>query len=108
MEIIYHPERITKPLINVGGRGSERFEAVSWDRALGLISERLLESRNRWGAESVVMGTGTMGGDQKDGRESRLPRIPRVRGLVGHEPRHILDGLGPRGEARVLDRAADE
>ena len=62
MEIMYHPDRITKPLIRVGDKGSGRFETVSWDRALDMIAERLLEIRERWGAESVVLGQGTTRG----------------------------------------------
>ena len=62
MEIIYHPERITKPLIRSGTKGKGQFEAVSWDRALDVIAERLLDYREKWGAESVVIGTGTTRG----------------------------------------------
>ena len=61
-EIIYHPDRITKPLVKTGPRTGSRFEETSWDSALGIISERLLESREKWGAESVVLGTGTTRG----------------------------------------------
>lgn len=62
MEIIYHPERITRPLVKIGGRDSGRFEDASWDKALSIIAERLLDSRSRWGAESVVFGSGTTRG----------------------------------------------
>ncbi|MFO7558924.1 MAG: molybdopterin-dependent oxidoreductase, partial [Desulfobacterales bacterium] len=62
MEIMYHPERITRPLVKTGGRESSRFESVSWDTALDLIAERLLETREKWGAESLVLGSGTTRG----------------------------------------------
>jgi thiosulfate reductase/polysulfide reductase chain A len=62
MEIIYHPERITRPLVRVGKKGEARFEATSWDNALSLISEKLLDTREKWGAESVVFGSGTTRG----------------------------------------------
>lgn len=61
-EMIYHPERITMPLVKVGGRQSAKFEKTSWDRALGIIAENLLGARERFGAESVVFGTGTTRG----------------------------------------------
>jgi len=61
-EMIYHPDRITTPLVKVGGKESSRFEATSWDRALDVIAENLLASRERYGAESVVFGTGTTRG----------------------------------------------
>lgn len=62
MEIMYHPDRITRPLLKVGGKDSTRFEACSWDKALKVIAERLLECRGTWGAESVVLGSGTTRG----------------------------------------------
>ncbi len=61
-EMIYHPQRITKPLVKVGGKSSTRFEETSWDNALDIVASRLLESREKWGAESVVFGTGTTRG----------------------------------------------
>lgn len=62
MEIIYHPDRITQPLMKIGGKQSSRFEPCSWDTALDRIAERLLASRETWGAESVVFGSGTTRG----------------------------------------------
>ena len=62
MEIIYHPERITRPLLRTGKKGSNRFEETSWDNALDVIAEKLLDSREKFGAESVVFGSGTTRG----------------------------------------------
>jgi anaerobic selenocysteine-containing dehydrogenase len=62
MEIIYHPERITKPLVKVGKKESTRFEEASWDKALDIIAENLMAAKEKWGAESVVFGTGTTRG----------------------------------------------
>jgi len=61
-EIIYHPDRITKPLIRKNRKTSGSFEPLSWDDALNIISEKLLESRDKWGAKSVVFGSGTTRG----------------------------------------------
>jgi thiosulfate reductase / polysulfide reductase chain A len=61
-EMIYHPDRITSPLVKTGGKESTRFEKTTWDRALGIIAERLLDAKEKWGAESVVFGTGTTRG----------------------------------------------
>jgi len=61
-EIIYHPERITHPLLRKGERGQGQFEPVSWDHALDVICERLLDIREKWGAESFAVGTGTTRG----------------------------------------------
>lgn len=62
MEMIYHPDRITTPLIKVGSRQGTRFEKATWDDALGLIADRLLQYRENFGAESVVFGSGTTRG----------------------------------------------
>ena len=62
MEIMYHPERITQPLVKVGGKDSERFEAASWDKALNIVSENLLAAKEKYGPESVVFGSGTTRG----------------------------------------------
>lgn len=61
-EMIYHPDRITTPLIKIGGKTSTHFEKASWDDALDLIAGRLLDSRETFGAESVVFGSGTTRG----------------------------------------------
>jgi len=62
MEIIYHPERITKPLVKMNNRGEGQFKAVFWEEALDIISQRLLEIREKWGAEALAVGTGTTRG----------------------------------------------
>ena len=59
VEILYHPERITRPLIRSGDRGDGRYNPVSWEAALDIISQRLLELRDQWGAESFAIGTGS-------------------------------------------------
>jgi anaerobic selenocysteine-containing dehydrogenase len=61
-ELIYHPDRITTPLVRIGEKGSGRFEKVSWDQALSIIAERMLGARKDYGAESVVFGHGTTRG----------------------------------------------
>ncbi|MFW9783299.1 MAG: molybdopterin-dependent oxidoreductase, partial [Candidatus Heimdallarchaeota archaeon] len=75
MEIIYHPERLTKPLLRVGERGEGKFEEISWDKALDVISKRLLDIREKFGAESFVIAQGTTRG--------MPPWIQRFAGLYG-------------------------
>ena len=74
-EIIYHPDRITHPLRRVGERGEGKFEKISWNNAFDIISKRLLETRDQYGAESVVFGGGTTRGFR--------PWIFRFSGLFG-------------------------
>jgi anaerobic selenocysteine-containing dehydrogenase len=41
IQITYHPDRITQPLKRSGSRGDGRYEAISWDEALGEVVSRL-------------------------------------------------------------------
>ncbi|HWR68652.1 MAG TPA: molybdopterin oxidoreductase, partial [Desulfomonilia bacterium] len=46
-EMIYHPDRITRPLVKVGPRTGTRFEEASWDKALGIIAGNLLSAKDK-------------------------------------------------------------
>jgi anaerobic selenocysteine-containing dehydrogenase len=46
--------RLTRPLRRTGPKGSGRFEAVSWDRALSDIASRLNTIRNRDGGAAIL------------------------------------------------------
>ena len=50
----YSPERLTYPMKKEGGE----FKRISWDEALDLISERLTEVKNKYGAESLALYLG--------------------------------------------------
>jgi anaerobic selenocysteine-containing dehydrogenase len=51
---LYSPERITHPLRKVNGAWHE----VSWDEALGIISEKLAAVKENYGAKALVVHTG--------------------------------------------------
>lgn len=53
-DLLYGEGRLLHPAVRVGSKGEGRFERVSWDEALNLVAERMLESRDRWGGESVL------------------------------------------------------
>ncbi|MCF8037267.1 MAG: molybdopterin-dependent oxidoreductase [Desulfobacteraceae bacterium] len=57
-EIVYHPERITTPLV----KSKTGFEKTSWDHALSIIADKMTDAREKFGAESVVFGSGTTRG----------------------------------------------
>ncbi|MCE5209798.1 MAG: molybdopterin-dependent oxidoreductase [Chloroflexi bacterium] len=62
--IVYHPQRITRPLIRTGERGSGEFRPASWDEALDTVADRLRRLKEMHGAQSVLnlMGTGSVSG----------------------------------------------
>src|SRR6185503_18946574 len=43
-ERVHHPDRLTRPLVRKGGKGSREFAPVSWDDALDLVAERFLRA----------------------------------------------------------------
>ncbi len=53
--LAHDPDRLVKPLLRVGPRGSEEFKAVSWDEALGFIAGKLDVIRRKYGPEAVAM-----------------------------------------------------
>jgi anaerobic selenocysteine-containing dehydrogenase len=59
VELAYHPDRLTYPVKRVGPKGSGNWERISWDEALDTIAERMLDYREHFGAESIVLGYGT-------------------------------------------------
>ncbi|HYC51359.1 MAG TPA: molybdopterin oxidoreductase family protein [Gemmatimonadaceae bacterium] len=96
LERTYHRDRLMHPLRRVGRKGEGRFEAVSWDEAIGEIAERLqgiVESPHGPQAILPYSYAGTMGmlqGSSMDRRffhtigASRLDRtICSMAGTVG-------------------------
>ncbi len=58
-QLAYHPDRLTYPVRRIGAKGSGKWERISWDEALESIAGKILEYKDRYGAESIVMGYGT-------------------------------------------------
>jgi anaerobic selenocysteine-containing dehydrogenase len=51
---IYGPERLLHPMMRTGPRSQPGFERVTWDEALDLITRRIEDARERFGAESIL------------------------------------------------------
>ncbi len=62
-ERVHHPERLKRPLRRIGKKGSGQFEQISWDDALDMVAERLMQAAERHGPETVwpYHYAGTMG-----------------------------------------------
>lgn len=54
LQLEYDPRRLTHPLRRIGDRGEGKWEKISWDTALEIISERLLEIKEKDGPEALV------------------------------------------------------
>lgn len=77
-ERLYHPDRLTKPLINVGSKGEGRFQEISWAEALDRVADAFVTAERQFGAESVwpYKYAGTMGLVQRDSIE-RLRHVKK-------------------------------
>ncbi len=77
-ERIHHPDRLTRPLLRVGPKGSAQFREIGWDEALDRIAERFLAAAARFGSEAVwpYYYAGTMGLVMRDGI-NRLRHVMR-------------------------------
>jgi anaerobic selenocysteine-containing dehydrogenase len=53
-ERVYGADRLLYPAVRRGPKGFSTFERVSWDTALSLIAERMLEAKRTWGGESIL------------------------------------------------------
>ncbi|HMB51706.1 MAG TPA: molybdopterin oxidoreductase family protein, partial [Thermoanaerobaculia bacterium] len=49
-----HPDRLLHPLRRTGAKGEGRFERISWDEAIGTITERFRDICERWGGEAIL------------------------------------------------------
>jgi anaerobic selenocysteine-containing dehydrogenase len=52
-QLVTDPCRLKTPLRRVGERGSGQWEPISWDQALDIIAEKLLQVRDEFGPEYV-------------------------------------------------------
>ena len=95
-QLVYHPDRLTYPVRRVGSKGSGKWERISWDEALDAIAEKILNYKELFGAESIVMGYGT-------GRENEAV-IYRFANLLG-SPNTLTAGhfcYGPRIATTII------
>ncbi len=53
-ERLYGQDRLLYPAVRKGPKGLSRFERVSWEEALALIADRIRETRDTWGGESIL------------------------------------------------------
>ena len=81
-ERIHHPDRLLKPLIRKGPKGSGQFAPISWDDALDLVAEKFLAAEAKHGSEAVwpYYYAGTMGLVMRDGI-NRLRHVKKYSGF---------------------------
>lgn len=57
-DIIYSPHRLQYPMKRIGPKGTYEFERISWNKAYGIIVERLNTIKRESGPEAVTIYTG--------------------------------------------------
>ncbi len=58
LAIMNHPDRLTQPLMRIGQRGDGHWQAVSWQEAINYTAERLAQTQQQWGDNSVFLAYG--------------------------------------------------
>lgn len=58
IQALYNPNRNKYPMIRVGKRGENRWRRITWDEALEITAKKLIETKKKYGAESLVCSTG--------------------------------------------------
>ena len=72
LQLLYHPDRLLEPLRQsrlapiLSGRGSRRWEALSWEEALKLMSEKLQAIRQAGRSHGVAVLSGARPGAMPD------------------------------------------
>jgi anaerobic selenocysteine-containing dehydrogenase len=82
-ERIHHPDRLTRPLLRTGPKGSGQFRPIPWDEALDRVAAAFIDATRQHGAQSVwpYYYSGTMGLLQRDGI-NRLRHVMRYSRLA--------------------------
>jgi len=62
VQLLYHPDRVARPLIRTGERGRAEFRSVSWDEALRELTQRLQNLVGQQAGNTVVIITGPLTG----------------------------------------------
>ncbi len=61
--LLYDPDRLKRPMIRRGERGSQTFEEVSWDAALNEVASNFERIKARYGAGALALFTHGYGGN---------------------------------------------
>jgi thiosulfate reductase/polysulfide reductase chain A len=61
--LLYDPDRLKKPMIRTGSRGSQVFEEVSWDAALNEVAENFERIKDRYGPSALALFSHGYGGN---------------------------------------------
>lgn len=52
---VHSPDRLTVPLQRVGAKGEGKFKPITWDEAVQIVADKLLEQKEQYGPESLAI-----------------------------------------------------
>ncbi|GGJ05815.1 dimethyl sulfoxide reductase subunit A [Shewanella hanedai] len=58
-ELVYSPERLTKPLKRTGPRGSGQFKEISWEQAASEVAQSIRSTIDTCGNRALMLGNGS-------------------------------------------------
>jgi anaerobic selenocysteine-containing dehydrogenase len=96
IQLAYHPDRLLYPLKRKGAKGEGKWGRISWDEAYDILTSKMNEYKQKYGAESIVLGYGT-------GRDNEA-FIYRFANLLG-SPNVLTAGhmcYGPRVSTSII------
>jgi anaerobic selenocysteine-containing dehydrogenase len=85
IQALYHPNRMKYPFKRVGQRGEGKWQRISWDEALEIIAKQLIETKQKYGAETVFYTYGG-GGSPGGGSEAQRKFLNVYGSPNGFEP----------------------
>ncbi|MGB8980642.1 MAG: molybdopterin-dependent oxidoreductase [Anaerolineales bacterium] len=65
LEMLYSPERLERPRIQKGKRGSGDWKEISWEEALDIVAEKLTELREAGKSHTVALMHGDLRGQMR-------------------------------------------
>lgn len=77
-QLLTDRNRLTRPLLRVGPRGSGRWKEISWEEALSIIVDRLGEIKERYGAKFISFHRG-----QAPGWDTAMDYVERLMNALG-------------------------
>jgi len=79
----YHPDRLLYPLKRVGERGEGKFERISWDEAIDIITAQMERVRGKYGNEALFVPYGTGSYNQLNGSHTARRLMNLFGGCLG-------------------------
>lgn len=58
VQAVYHPNHLKYPIKRVGERGENKWERISWNDALSLAAEKIIEVRSKYGGGGLLASGG--------------------------------------------------